>query len=339
MSVTLRNADILSGLQRIGPGLLMALLVAMAAQFLSDHYGAPVMLMAILLGIPFHFLSQEPRMAAGIQFAGRTVLRIGVALLGLRISAQLLEGIGVAEAVMLAMAVVTTIGAGIWLAPRFGRSGYFGFLAGGSVAICGASAALAISALLPKRHVAEDDVTFTVVGVTVLSSVAMIIYPMIATSLGLSTHMAGIFLGGTIHDVAQVVGAGYSISDETGDLSTLVKLFRVMMLAPVILVASLILRKAHLEAGEGGKAPPLIPAFVAGFIALAILGTMQLVPLMITEGVNLVSRSCLVVAVAAVGMKTSLQAFASVGRSALALLITLTLLIAALVAIGLAVLV
>lgn len=316
----------------------MALLVAMAAQFLSDHYGAPVMLMAILLGIPFHFLSQDPRMAEGIHFAGRTVLRVGVALLGLRITAQLLDGIGVAEAVMLAMAVGTTICAGIWLAPRFGKSGYFGFLAGGSVAICGASAALAISALLPKRHMAEDDVTFTVVAVTVLSSIAMILYPMIATSLGLSTHAAGIFLGGTIHDVAQVVGAGYSISDETGDLSTLVKLFRVMMLAPVILVATLILRKAHLEAGERGKAPPLIPAFVAGFIALAVLGTLDLVPATITDGVNLVSRACLVVAVAAVGMKTSLQAFATVGRNALALLIALTLLIACLVGLGLVIL-
>ncbi|MCV2876524.1 putative sulfate exporter family transporter [Rhodobacteraceae bacterium XHP0102] len=316
----------------------MALLVAMAAQFLSDHYGAPVMLMAILLGIPFHFLSQDPRMAEGIHFAGRTVLRVGVALLGLRITAQLLDGIGVAEAVMLAMAVGTTICAGIWLAPRFGKSGYFGFLAGGSVAICGASAALAISALLPKRHMAQDDVTFTVVAVTVLSSIAMILYPMIATSLGLSTHAAGIFLGGTIHDVAQVVGAGYSISDETGDLSTLVKLFRVMMLAPVILVATLILRKAHLEAGEGGKAPPLIPAFVAGFIALAVLGTLDLVPATITDGVNLVSRACLVVAVAAVGMKTSLQAFATVGRNALALLIALTLLIACLVGLGLVIL-
>ncbi len=333
-----RQTAILSGLQRIGPGLLMALLVAMAAQFLSDHYGAPVMLMAILLSIPFHFLSQDPRMAEGIHFAGRTVLRVGVALLGVRISAQLLEGIGMAEAVMLAMAVVTTIGAGIWLAPRFGKSGYFGFLAGGSVAICGASAALAISALLPKRHVAEDDVTFTVVGVTVLSSLAMILYPMIATSLGLSTHAAGIFLGGTIHDVAQVVGAGYSMSDETGDLSTLVKLFRVMMLAPVILVATLILRKAHLDAGDGGKAPPLVPAFVAGFIALAVLGTLDLVPAAITDGVNLVSRACLVVAVAAVGMKTSLQAFAAVGRNALALLIALTLLIACLVGVGLLIL-
>ena len=326
--------------KNIWPGLGIATITGMAALFLGEHYNAPVMLFALLLGMAVSFLyQQDTPCSCGIDFTASTLLRAGVVLLGLRVALGDLIILGWHTALMLAGAIFTTIVLGVFLAKVFGLQKRFGALTGGSVAICGASAALAISTILPKGENHERDTLLTVIGVTAMSTIAMIVYPIIAAQMGMSDINAGIFLGGTIHDVAQVVGAGYSISDETGDLSTLVKLFRVMMLAPVILVASLILRKAHLEAGGGGKAPPLIPAFVAGFIALAILGTMQLVPPMITEGVNLVSRSCLVVAVAAVGMKTSLQAFASVGRSALALLITLTLLIAALVAIGLAVLV
>ena len=107
----------------------------------------------------------------------------------------------------------------------------FALLTGGSVAICGASAAMAIAAVLPRNEHSESNLIFTVLGVTVLSTIAMIAYPMITTVTGLDPLASGVFLGGTIHDVAQVVGAGFSISDEVGETATLVKLMRVTMLA------------------------------------------------------------------------------------------------------------
>ena len=227
---------------RLFPGIAIAGLVAIAAQFLNEHYGAPAMLMALLLGMPLNFLSEEQRTGEGIAFAARTLLRVGVALLGVRISVEMVQQLGLPFLLLVILGVLVTIGFSLLIGGLFGRDRLFSFLTGGAVAICGASAAMAIGSILPKREHAERDLAFTVITVTVLSTLAMIFYPILTSSLGLSMDATGVFLGGTIHDVAQVVGAGFSISEETGDLSTLVKLIRVTMLAPIVLVAALILR-------------------------------------------------------------------------------------------------
>jgi uncharacterized integral membrane protein (TIGR00698 family) len=312
------------------PGLLFAAMVAMAAQFLSDHYGAPVMLMAILLGIPFQFLSTEEQTSVGIAFASRRVLRIGVALLGVRVSVDMVAEIGLANVALVASGVVTTIVLGLVMAPLFNRSRSFGFLVGGAVAICGASAAMAIASLLPKGANTERDVTFTVVSVTLASTVAMIGYPILITALGMDSQAAGVFLGGTIHDVAQVVGAGYSVSDETGDISTLVKLFRVGLLAPVVFIGALFLR----QSGQGAEGVPLIPGFVIGFLVLAGMNSFGWLPEPVIQTADTVSRACLVTAVAAVGMKTSFEDLRSVGRSAPLMILLLTVALAAYVLVG-----
>ena len=312
------------------PGLLFAAMVAMAAQFLSDHYGAPVMLMAILLGIPFQFLSTENRTSLGIGFASRRVLRIGVALLGVRVSIDMVSDIGFANVALIASGVVLTILLGLLTAPLFGRSRSFGFLVGGAVAICGASAAMAIASLLPKGETTERDVTFTVVSVTLASTVAMISYPVLISYLGMDSQSAGVFLGGTIHDVAQVVGAGYSVSDETGDISTLVKLFRVGMLAPVVFIGALFLR----QSGKGVDRTPLVPGFVIGFLVLAGINSLGWLPIWAIQSADTVSRACLVTAVAAVGMKTSFEDLRLVGKSAPLMILILTVALAIYVLLG-----
>ncbi|PRY77800.1 putative integral membrane protein (TIGR00698 family) [Yoonia maritima] len=314
----------------IFPGLLFAGMVAMAAQFLSDHYGAPVMLMAILLGIPFQFLSTEERTAPGIGFASRMVLRVGVALLGVRVSVDMVAEIGFANVALVASGVALTIALGLIMAPLFGRDRAFGFLTGGAVAICGASAAMAIASLLPKGENTERDVTFTVVSVTLASTVAMIAYPILISYLGMDSQSAGVFLGGTIHDVAQVVGAGYSVSDETGDISTLVKLFRVGMLAPVVFIGTLFLR----QSGKGAEGVPLVPGFVIGFLVLAGLNSFGWLPAWAIQSADTVSRACLVTAVAAVGMKTSFEDLRSVGKSAPIMILILTAALAGYVLLG-----
>jgi Conserved hypothetical protein 698 len=130
-------------------------------------------------------------------------------------------------------------------------------LSGGATAICGASAALAIAAALPNHPQKERAILFTVFGISALSSFAMIAYPMLAHAVGLDARQAGVFLGATIHDVAQVVGAGYSISPETGDVATFVKLLRVATLMPVIAITVMSYRHAGGEVGA--KRPPPLP--------------------------------------------------------------------------------
>ena len=319
-------------IRAIVPGLLIVLMVAMAAQFLSDHYGAPVMLMAILLGMPLQFLSEDARAQAGILFASRAILRIGVALLGVRVSAEMLAQIGAANVILVLLAVAATILISVALAPLIGKNRLFGFLTGGAVAICGASAAMAISSLLPNRAESERDLSFTVISVTLMSTLAMILYPVLTEQLGLGPKLAGVFLGGTIHDVAQVVGAGYSVSDEVGDISTLVKLLRVTLLAPVVFIGALVLRNS---VPAGAKRPPLVPGFVLAFLLLAAANSAHLVPAVVIGPIDTLSRAMLVTAVAAVGMKTSLAELKDVGGAAIVIIIAQTVFLAALVLAGL----
>jgi uncharacterized integral membrane protein (TIGR00698 family) len=309
----------------IVPGFLVAGTIAMAATFLSDHYGGPVMLFALLLGMAFNFLSQEGPCIPGITFASRTVLRFGVACLGARITVEEVLKLGAPPLVVTVLGVTLTILIGVLLARRLRFTRDFGILTGGAVAICGASAALAIASVLPKgKGIDERDTIFTVIGVTTLSTVAMVVYPIFARALGLDDLSAGIFLGGTIHDVAQVVGAGYSISQEAGDAATMTKLLRVAMLVPVVLVITLLLIRGT---GETGKRPPL-PLFLFAFVALVAVNSLGLIPELVRTVTLDLSRWALVAAISALGVKTSLKSLAAVGPKALVLIVAETVFLA-----------
>lgn len=326
-----RIPDVMS---RLAPGILVSVLIAIAAQFLSEHYGAPAMLMALLLGIAFHFLAEEGRCVSGIDYTARHIVRFGVALLGARISAELLVELGPGVVALTVFAVVATILFGLVGARLLGRGWRLALLTGGSVAICGVSAAMAIAAALPKNEHSERNLVFTVLSVTVLSTVAMIVYPIIAQLLGFGPQATGIFLGGTIHDVAQVVGAGFSVSEQTGDTATVVKLIRVSMLAPVVLVFVLLFQSHPDSQTAEGKRPPIIPGFVLAFLAIATLNSLGAIPASVASALTECSRWALLIAIAAVGMKTSLRRIFDVGGQAIALILAETVFIAVLILIG-----
>ncbi|MEM7043571.1 MAG: YeiH family protein [Pseudomonadota bacterium] len=322
--------------RKYGPGLLVATTVAMTAQFLSEHYGVPAMLMALLLGIAFHFLAEEGRCVPGIDFTAKTILRLGVALLGMRISFGLLVDLGSATIALIIGAVIATILLGLLGARLLGRGWRLALLTGGSVAICGASAAMAIAAVLPKNEHSERNLLFTVMGVTVLSTIAMVLYPIIAQQFSLDDREIGVFIGGTIHDVAQVVGAGFSVSQEAGDTATLVKLIRVTMLAPVVLVFALIIRALPIEADPGASRPPLIPAFVLGFLILAAINSFGLIPEFVSNLAGDASRWALLIAISAVGMKSSIKRIFDVGGQAITLILAETVFIGIVILAGIA---
>ena len=286
------------------------------------------MLFALLLGMALNFLTEAERGNPGIDFASKAVLRVGVALLGIRIGWGQVTALGWEPVALIVTMVVLTIAASVFLARLMKFNPLFGFLSGGATAICGASAALALSAALPDNDRKEQATLFTVIGVSVFSTTAMIAYPIIAQMFGLNHHQAGIFIGATIHDVAQVVGAGYAISPETGDTATIVKLLRVAMLLPVILVAGQITRK---HAAPGTKRPPVLPLFVVAFIALVVLNSTIALPAMVTSIGSTLSRWCLVTSIAAIGMKTRLGEVVKVGIKPVVLMFAETLFLAVMV--------
>lgn len=327
------NTLAITALQQRGrnllPGVIASIVIAAAATFLSEHYHAPVMLFALLLGIAMNFLMTEGNCKPGIEFTAREVLRIGVALLGVRITLGQIAHLGWHPVALVVASVIVTILVSTAVARMVGFNTLFGFLTGGATAICGASAALALAAALPAHPGKEKATTFTVIGVSALSTLAMIVYPTVAHMLDLSPSQAGIFIGGTIHDVAQVVGAGYSLSRETGDIATVVKLMRVAMLLPVIICAAMITRAQG--ADESGKRPPLLPWFAVGFFILAAINSTGWIPLTIQNVGNDLSRWCLVVAMCAIGMKTQLKQIVAVGLKPVILMFAETVFLAVLV--------
>ena len=312
------------------PGALLAVTVAMAATWVSTAHGGPQLLYALLFGVVLHYLSADAKAKPGIEFCARNVLRLGVGLLGARITAAQIVGLGWTTAAIVIGAVLTTLLVGYALAQRLGMSRAEGTLSGGSVAICGASAALAISSVLPRTKDSERFTLMVVVTVTVFSTIAMVLYPLVARAWGLPPELAGLFLGGTIHDVAQVVGAGYTIDTATGDYATIVKLFRVSMLAVVVVVVSALF-KAERERAErewqaaGGtgvvKQQPLVPWFLWVFLALVVVNSAGWLPTEVAQGVGAFSRLCLVVAIAALGLKTSFEQLAKAGWQPITLLL------------------
>lgn len=315
-TLTLRAGQAQLQLRKLFPGVLACIVVAAAATFLSEHYGAPVMLFALLLGMAMNFLSGDGPCKPGIEFTAKQVLRLGVALLGLRITLGQIAELGWQPVAIVVLSVVLTIAVSMLAARLMGFQSLFGLLSGGATAICGASAALALAAALPNHPLKERATLFTVIGVSALSTLAMIVYPMLAQAVGLDARLAGVFLGATIHDVAQVVGAGYSLSKETGDVATFVKLMRVAMLVPVIVFAVMLVRARERNAGDAGDTgprPPLLPWFAVAFALLVGINSTGWLPQALTQGGSEFSRWCLVASIAGIGMKTQLKELATVG--------------------------
>ncbi len=298
------------------PGVLLAVTVALASLFISSRYGGPVMLYAILFGIAFNFMNDDAKTKPGIQFASKRILQLGVILLGASVTFTEIAELGWATALLVVAAVMTTIAAGVVIGRSAGLTAPHATLSAGAVAICGASAAMAIASVLPQSKESERNLILTVVGVTTLSTLAMITYPSLTHLFGFTEMQAGVFLGATIHDVAQVIGAGYIVSDDAGAVAAVVKLMRVTLLAPaVFFIAMVFSRQAGSEAT--GRA---FPIFLFGFAALMAANSFGLVPDTFRETIAAGSRLALVIAVAALGVKTSLKDLFEVGPKPVAAL-------------------
>jgi uncharacterized integral membrane protein (TIGR00698 family) len=310
------------------PGLAATIVVALASTYLSDHYRAPPVIFALLLGMALNTLAAEPRYRPGIDLSARVLLRISVALLGLRITFAQVGQLGWSTAAMVLVTVPATIGFGMLMARALKLDSRFGVLSGGAVGICGASAAMAIAVAWPRKDT-ERDTVVVIACITTYSTIAMILYPALLGHLTLDATQTGRILGGSIHDVAQVIAAGYASSQRAGDAATIVKLMRVAMLLPVVLTITLKTAERFITSGAGGKTVAskvsLLPGFLVAFVVLTALNGFNLVPPSLAAALADVSKWLLVVAVAALGMKTNARDLVAVGRASLILIAAETL--------------
>jgi len=286
-------------------GFLTAMMIALAAQFLASHYKVPVMLFALLLGLSFHFVYSDKEVRLGIDLTADFFLKLGVGLLGFRLSFENLQDIGLPSIIAVSITVFLTIIFGIFLAKVFRRDTSFGILSGGSVAICGASAAIAICTVLPKTEFRDRDMSLVIVGVTILSTLTMIFYPILFAIFGMTDFAAGFIIGSAIHDVAQVVGAGYSISDEAGIIATFIKMIRVSLLPIVITVLLITINRSATK-------KITVPWFLILFFILVAIKYLFAIPTLIVDLVEVISSWLLIISIAAIGVRTSLASISSV---------------------------
>lgn len=328
-----RMSAMASTFSRLYPGVTIASVFGIAAFAIATRYGAPSMLMALLLGLAGHFLYDYERLRPGVDFSARAVLRFGVALLGLRIAYSDVLSLGLTPIAVVLVAMAVTLITGVFMGRALGQSSEFSALSAGSVAVCGVSAAIAISSVLPQREHSERELAISVATVTTLSTVAMILYPLGNLFLHLNDVDMGIVLGGSIHDVAQVVGAGYSVSQTTGDTATFVKLMRVSALLPMVMAIYFWIGRKGAAAAESGGGPSIqyLPPFLLVFFALAAINSFHLVPQPVTHAGTTASQWLLLISIAAIGIKTNLKKVIEVGWRPFALMVLQSLVMLAVV--------
>jgi uncharacterized integral membrane protein (TIGR00698 family) len=317
-------------------GIVLSAVVALAAYLAEPlvksaaggRFGIPAVVIALIIGMVLHPLANAPRFQAGMTFCVKKMLRWAIALLGLRVALGDIVALGLTTALLVIVAMAATILSGFLLARWLGRETGMGALGGVATAVCGASAALATATVVPDYKSKAADVAFTVIAMNALSTVAMLAYPLICVWLGFTPSQTGIMLGATIHDVAQVVGAGQAVSVEAANAAIIVKLFRVFLLLPAVLIVGWWL--VHDDAKRAGdvaaRAKVPVPVFAIMFLVLCVVNSLLAIQPALADLYQpirtlllTVSTWGLLIAIAALGLGTSLGAMARLGWRHLAL--------------------
>lgn len=300
------------------PGLLLCGTASLAAAWLSEHYGFPLILLGLLIGLALSFVSEDERTAPGLDFASKQFLRLGIVVLGLQVTFAQVMMLGLLPFLGLALVMAVAFGTGVVAAKALGQGREAGILAGGATAICGASAALALYGVIGKERLDQARFSVTLVGVALASAIAMSIYPLLASLLELTDTQAGFLIGASVHDVAQAIGGAFSFSDEAGASATIVKLARVAMLAPVVALVALWLGR-----GQGGEAGGpawkrvAMPWFILGFLAVVALNSVVTLPAEAASWGLTLSKSLLLLAVTATAMRSQMGLLLDAGWRAL----------------------
>jgi len=310
---------------RLAPGLALTAVVVIAA------YGAHALVpalsplsLSVLLGIVLANVWRMPAAAtAGVEFAGRSVLRLGIALLGMELSLSALVDLGWQTMLGVVLVVAVTILGVTALAGVMGISRDFGLLIGVGYGICGASA---IAAAKSQTRTTDEEASYAIALVAICGTLSILVLPSIGLALGLTDLTFGRWAGAAVHDVGQVVATASTRSDVALHAAVLVKLARVALLAPVVLLLSVRARRTAVH-GDGVR-PPLLPAFVIGFLALAALNSTGWLPAWLVTADVAVSKVLMAAGLAAVGLEVQVRQLRRVGGRPLILGLLAWLLVA-----------
>ncbi|SIT39079.1 conserved membrane hypothetical protein [Paraburkholderia ribeironis] len=263
--------------------------------------------------------------AAGVNFSARKLLRIAVAFFGLRVSLQEIAQVGLPGLAESVLIVVSTLVIGTWAGMKIMKLDRdTALLTAAGSAICGAAAVLAFESTLQSK---PHKSAMAVGSVVLFGTLSMFLYPVLFNAgwLHLDTIGAGLFFGGTIHEVAQVVGAASNVSPEATHIATIVKMTRVMLLVPVLLVVGMWVNRsarAHTNGAQDGAqhtAPRklAIPWFALGFLAFVVINSLHVLPQAAISTLNMLDTFALTMAMTALGIETRFAQIRQAGPRAL----------------------
>ncbi|MFF9554893.1 YeiH family protein [Streptomyces albus] len=303
------------------PGLALAALGVAAASAVHLLVPAvPMLTAAVVLGVAAAHLPGLRTVVRGIArpgltLAGKRLMRLGIVLLGLELSVGDVLGLGWATVVMVLCVVAATFAGTVWLGRRLGLRGDQPVLVATGYSICGASA---IGAVSDVRGSDEEDVAASVALVTLCGTLAIAVLPLLHGPLGLDADQFGRWVGAGVHDVGQVVATAQTAGPDALGQAVLVKLLRVMMLAPLVAAMVVAVRRRKGTA-PGGERPPLVPLFVVGFLAAVALRTTGLLPGPLLDGAARVRELLLAAALFGLGSAVHLPTLARTGTRVAAL--------------------
>ena len=294
--------------QALLPGLALGGAVT-AAAFLLRSLELPSLtrisplMLAIMIGMLVRNTLGRPEAArAGLAFSLRGPLRLGIILLGLQVTLAEILGIGWSGLLILAFALLSTYLFTLWLGGRLGVAPGLATLIAAGTGVCGASAIVAANTVVRDG---DESVAYALATVTLFGTIAMFSYPLIGAALHMPTEVYGLWSGASVHEVAQVVAAGFARGQAEGEFATVAKLARVLMLAP--LVIGMGLWAARQTQGGSRTGSPPIPWFVFGFLALVLLSDTGWIDPQLRRYANLATQILLTFALAAVGLETDVR--------------------------------
>ncbi len=304
------------------PGVLVTVVLAIVATFISslqivkETVNFSPLIIAILLGVVIGNTVKFPEtFKPGLTFSLKKILRIAIVFLGFRLTFQNVAEVGIEGLILDTFMLVSTFLLGVWIARRFfGLDPQISYLVASGSSICGASAVLATA---PVVKAEMHHAAMAVATVTIFGTIAMFVYPIVykaGLTLGFDDITYGLWTGATVHEVAQVVAAGFAVSEDAGNTATIAKLTRVMMLAPLLIALSYFLARKHATHGTGVALRDIpIPYFVFGFIAMVGVNSMNVIPSEIVHYINVIDGFLLTVAMAAMGIETNINKIKGVG--------------------------
>ncbi|MEW6999148.1 YeiH family protein [Colwelliaceae bacterium BS250] len=310
----LNRSNTLQGIAIVAIFSILATYLAQLAIF--SQFAISPLIIGIVLGIVYGntFRSKSPeKWQAGIIFSTKTILRAGIVFYGFRLTFQNINEVGLAGITVSAVIVASTFIIGYFVGHKLlkiDRDTSILISAGSS--ICGAAAVLATEPLLKSDPYKTSIAVATVV---VFGTLAMCLYPFLYQSgvLDLSANDMGVYLGGTLHEVAHVVAAGNAIDESTANTAVIVKMLRVMLLAPFLVILSLWLRSKVSQTSNATKNNIMIPWFAVGFIAVVAFNSLALLPVNLVDAINHVDTFLLTMAMTALGLETRIEKFKGIG--------------------------